>query len=69
MNMKRILALMLALMLVLGLCACGGAPVEEPDAGTEAAPEQTEAATEEQTEAATEEVNTNPVYTVKIVAP
>lgn len=84
MNIKRLLAFLLAMMLVLGLCACGQS--EEP-AGTNAAPgqaqaptqeqteaptqEQTEAPTQEQTEATTEEsterVNTNPVYTVKIV--
>ena len=42
MNCKRILAFVLALMLVLGLCACGGAPVETPEESTPAAPEQTE---------------------------
>lgn len=66
MNCKRILAFVLALMLVLGLCACGAAPVEQPEETTNAA-EQTEAATEAQTEEATEELNANPVYTVKIV--
>lgn len=67
MNIKRFLAFVLAMMLVLSLCACGGAPVETPEESTPAAPEQTEAPTEQQTEAPTEEVNTNPVYTVKIV--
>ena len=66
MNMKHIVALMLALVLVLSLCACGAAPVEQPEETTNAA-EQTEAATEAQTEEATEELNANPVYTVKIV--
>lgn len=67
MNCKRILAFVLALMLVLGLCACGGAPVETPEESTPAAPEQTEEATEKQTEEATEELSATPVYTVKIV--
>lgn len=67
MNIKRFLALVLALMLVLGLCACGETPVEEPEESTPAAQEQPEAPTEAQTEAPTELANTNPVYTVKIV--
>ena len=69
MNMKHIVALMLALVLVLSLCACGGAPVETPEESTPAASEQIEQteATEAQTEEATEEVNAGPVYTVKIV--
>ena len=67
MNIKRILALVLAFMLVLGLCACGETPVEEPDESTGAVPEQTQEQTEEQTEEETQEQNTNPVYTVTIV--
>ena len=65
MNIKRFLALVLALMLVLGLCACGNEQAE-PDEST-AAPDQTEEVTEKQTEEETQEQNTNPVYTVKIV--
>lgn len=67
MNIKRLLAFVLAMMLVLGLCACGEAGVDVPEDSTPAAPEQTEEATEKQTEEATVEQNTNPVYTVKIV--
>ena len=59
MNCKRILAFVLALMLVLGLCACGGAPVETPEESTPAAPEQTEEATEE--------LSATPEYTAKIM--
>lgn len=68
MNSKRLLAILLALCLVLGLCACGQTPAEEPeDTQTVApAPEQTEAPAPEATEAPQVE-NTNPTYTVKIV--
>lgn len=68
MNIKRLLAFVLAMMLVLGLCACGSEPDQQPDEST-AAPvqDQTEEATEQQTEAETQEQNANPVYTVKIV--
>lgn len=66
MNIKRLLAMLLALCLVLGLVACGQSeeptePSEEPEQ-TEAAPEQTEAPTE-----APVVENTDPVYTVTIV--
>ena len=46
--MKKIIALLLALMMVLSLAACGGSPIEETQAPTE---NQTEAPTEGQTEA------------------
>ena len=67
MNIKRLLAIALALCLVLSLIACGQESVEEPSEETgEASVEQTAEQTEAQTEEQTPE-NTNPVYTVKIV--
>lgn len=65
MNIKRFLALCLALCLALGLIACGSTQADEPsDEGTKApAANQTEPT--QATDAPTE--NPNPVYTVKIV--
>ena len=70
--MKKLIALLLALVMVMGLVACGETAPETPETPeTEAATEQTEAATEAPSENLEdnddEPVNTNPVYTVKIV--
>ena len=54
MNAKKLLALLLAVVMVFGLVACGGTSSESTEAATEAATEATEAASEEATEAATE---------------
>lgn len=60
MNMKRMLALLLALTMVFALCACGGndAAEDKPQADAPAqdapAKEETEAPTEEETEAPTQ---------------
>lgn len=64
--MKKLIALLLALVMVIGLVACGETAPETPEQ-TEPAPQQTEEATEVATEEVTEAQNTNPVYTVKIV--
>ena len=69
MKIKNILSLVLALALVIGLCACGGS--EEATQATQAATEAaTEAATQAATEAAaeaTEEVDDGTVtYRVKV---
>lgn len=72
MKIKNILSLILALCLVLGLCACGGGEeTTETEAATEAA---TEAVTEAATEAATEAMeeteaadNGMVTYRVKVV--
>ena len=65
MNMKRMLMLVLALCLTLGLCACGGDVQEE----TVAPPveEVTEAPVEEVTEASTEAQPAGTVYTVTVL--
>lgn len=68
MTTKRFLALLLALMLVLGLCACGDTTAQgTPDADPTDPPasQQTEEPTAQSTEAPTD--NPNPIYTVKIV--
>ena len=64
--MKKLIALLLARVMVIGLVACGETAPETPEQ-TEPAPQQTEEATEAATEEVTEAQNTNPVYTVKIV--
>ena len=67
--MKKLIALLLALVMVIGLVACGTTAPETPEE-TEAAPQQTEAATQaptEELENNDEPVNTNPTYTVKVV--
>ena len=63
MNMKRFLALMLALLMTLCLCACGGNV--EPDVTTEPTTESTEPTTES-TEPTTEAA-TQPTYVVTVV--
>ena len=55
--MKRLIALLLALVMVLSLAACGGGKEEtakEPESKATEAPKATEAATEAPTEAPTE---------------
>lgn len=65
MNTKRFLALLLALCLVLGLCACGDTPTQgtpdDEDPIDPPAAASSDAPTDEPTD------NPNPVYTVKIV--
>lgn len=68
MNTKRFLALLLALTLVLGLCACGDTPVQDTpndDPVDPPAAESTDDPTDEPTDEPTD--NPNPIYTVKIV--
>lgn len=65
MNVKRVLMLVLALCLVLGLCACGGDHLEETVAPP--AEEVTDAPAEEVTEAPTEAAPAGIVYTVTVV--
>ena len=52
--MKKLIAMLLALVMVVGLCACSVETVEPTAAPTEAAPAATEAATEAATDAAVE---------------
>lgn len=68
MKIKNILSLILALCLVLGLCACGGGEeTTETEAATEAATEAvTEAATEAATEASEETEADNGTVTYKV---
>jgi len=63
--MKRMLMLVLALVLMLGLCACGGDHVEETVAPP--AEDVVETPTEEVTEAPTEAEPAGIVYTVNVV--
>ena len=65
MNMKRIIAMLLALCMMFALCACSG-ETEETEPVIEPA---TEPATEESTEEATEEATepAGPVYSITVV--
>ena len=69
MNTKRFLALLLALCLALGLCACGDTPTQgmpdNEDPIDPPAAASSDAPTDEPTDEPTD--NPNPVYTVKIV--
>lgn len=71
MNLKRLMALALGLVMVFALCACGGndaavdAPQEDTPAQDAPVQEETEAPTEEETEAPTEA--TGITYTVTVV--
>ena len=58
--MKKIISLLLALVMVLSLVACGAKEEAAAPAATEAAPAATEAATEAITEAAPEEETVDP---------
>lgn len=72
MNMKRLLAFVLALCLMAALCACGQAQTQEPDntPDTPAVQDEPDTQTPAQSEEPSEDEpaeNTNPIYTVKIV--
>lgn len=67
--MKKLIALLLALVMMIGLVACGDPNVETPEEpdNTPVAPEQNNDPVVEPQPSEDEPVNTNPVYTVKIV--
>lgn len=67
--MKKLIALLLALTMIIGLVACGDPNVETPEEpdNTPVAPEQNNDPVVEPQPSEDEPVNTNPVYTVKIV--
>ena len=67
MNMKNMIAMILAVVMMLGLCACGGGDTTETTAATEAT--QATEATTEATEATevSEENEAGPVYKVTVV--
>lgn len=67
--MKKLIALLLALVMIIGLVACGDPNVETPEEpdNTPVAPEQNNDPVVEPQPSEDEPVNTNPVYTVKIV--
>ena len=67
--MKKLIALLLALVMMIGLVACGDPNVETPEEpdNTPVAPEQNNDPVVDPEPSEDEPVNTNPVYTVKIV--
>ncbi len=67
--MKKLIALLLALVMTIGLVACGNTNVETPEEpdNTPVAPEQNDDPVVEPEPSEDEPVNLNPTYTVKIV--
>lgn len=67
--MKKLIALLLALAMIIGLVACGNPNAETPEEpdNTPVAPEQNDDPVVDPEPSEDEPVNTNPVYTVKIV--
>lgn len=67
--MKKLIALLLALTMIIGLVACGDPNVETPEEpdNTPVAPEQNDDPVVDPEPSEDEPVNTNPVYIVKIV--
>lgn len=65
--MKRWIAMLLAVCLMLGLCACGSADNNDSVQDTTAAPVETTAAAPEETEEETQAQPAGTVYTVTVV--
>ena len=67
--MKKLIALLLALAMIVGLVACGNPNAETPEEpdNTPVAPEQNDDPVVDPEPSEDEPANTNPVYTVKIV--